>query len=315
MRKVLCICALLALQAGVATATLEYDPAGLIRVETRVVADSVTVGERFAVVHAISFPDSLVMIPPEALDPGNCRVLSQRWREGRSGVDVTRTASISLITLDLEAARVPETHFDFRTPSGDTLRVFTRDVEVPVRHVAEQSRELAPLKQQWEAPPGVWVWVATVGSALALAALAWYLLRRRRRQAAGYVPPPLPADHVALRELARIEKLGLVDQGELKQHYTLVVDVLRHYLERRYRVDAMDRTSDELLEALSRRKVIVPALDGLLGEADLVKFAKFVPDTTTASGSVDRARDIVVSTRPRPVAAPSPAQAGEEREH
>jgi uncharacterized protein (TIGR03382 family) len=249
------------------------------------------------------------MMVPEAVAPGNCRVISQGWREDRSPGALTRTTSIALMTLDLEAARVPEAWFDFRTPAGDTLRVFTPDVEVPVRHVAAQSRDLEPLKQQWEAPVSRWAWVIGGTSALALALLAWYFLRRRRREAALFVPPPLPADHVALAELSRIEKLGLVEQGEFKRHYSLVVDAVRHYLEKRYRIDAMDRTSDELVEALSRRRVTVASLDTLLGEADLVKFAKHVPGREGAGAAIEAARDIVLSTRPRPVFTPGAATA------
>jgi len=320
MKRVAGIIAALALAGPGANlhAALEHDPDGLVRVDTRVTADSVTVGERFHVVRAFSFPDSLLMMPPEKVAAGNCRVLSQRWNEDRLQGSTTRTSSVTLMTLDLESARVPEAWFDFRTPSGDTLRVHTRDVEVPVRHVAEQSQNLEPLKQQWEAPANPWVWVLGGASALALAALAWYFLRRRRRDAALFVPPPLPADHVALTELSRIEKLGLVDQGEFKRYYTLVVDALRHYLERRYRIDAMDRTSDELLEELARRRVTVASLAALLGEANLVKFAKHVPGRDDAGGAIETARDIVVRTRPRPVPAPGPAAgpvSAQEREH
>jgi len=314
------VAAALCLGATATRATLEYDPDGLVQVDTRVSADSVTVGERFGVVHAFSYPDSLAMMPPEQIDAGNCRVVSQRWNENRTADVITRTASVSLMTLDLETARVPEAWIDFRTPAGDTLRVYTPDVEVPVRHVAAESRELAPLKEQWEAPVSWWVWALGGASALALAALAWYFLRRRRREVARYVPPPLPADHVALTELARIEKLGLVDRGEFKSYYTLVVDALRHYLERRYRIDAMDRTSDELLDVLEQRRVEIAPLHGLLVEADLVKFAKYEPGGERAGGAIETARDIVVSTRPRPLPAPEGPAASTEppagaREH
>jgi len=172
-----------------------------------------------------------------------------------------------------------------------------------VRFMAADSSALSPLKEPWEAPRNLTVWIVSAVAALALAALLVWWWRRRRRVEEAEPEHHLPADYVALTELTRIEKLGLLDAGEFKQYYTLVVDAVRRYLEARYAVDAMDRTSFELLDDLRRRRIEPPNLEALLGEADLVKFAKYVPTRAAGEAAMRAAREVVVKTAMRPAAA------------
>ncbi len=51
-----------------------------IRIDTRVTADSVTVGEHLHIRYRASYPDSLVLLPPETFDTGTCRLVSLNWR-------------------------------------------------------------------------------------------------------------------------------------------------------------------------------------------------------------------------------------------
>ncbi|HET6463304.1 MAG TPA: hypothetical protein VFH33_05830, partial [Candidatus Krumholzibacteria bacterium] len=92
--------------------------------------------------------------------------------------------------------------------------------------------------------------------------------------------------------------LGLPSRGDYKQHYTLVVDALRRYLEARYGVEAMDRTTYELIDALDHHRVRVEGLEPLLNEADLVKFAKVTPSPESATAAVNHAREMVIRTTP-----------------
>jgi len=131
-------------------------------------------------------------------------------------------------------------------------------------------------------------------------ALVWWIRRRRARRGEDAVPEiRLPAEVVALAELERIANLGLVARAEHKAHYTLVVDALRRYLEARFGVEAMDRTTPELLHDLERGGAHVDGLGSVLDEADLVKFAKFTPSPEAGIGVIARARDIVIATTPR----------------
>ncbi|MEJ2722261.1 MAG: hypothetical protein P8181_14170 [bacterium] len=237
-----------------------------VRVVTRVSVDSVTVGERFTVVHEIGNPESIEMLPPPEFDPGTCRLVSENWKEKTADFRISKTAALEFMTTDLDTAFVP------------------------------------PLKPQWQAPRSYWVWYLAAALIVA-AALAAYLLRRYRKREVPEKPvPQLPADFVALRRLDEIERMNFLDDGEFKRYYTLVVDTLREYMENRYGVMAMDRTTDEILWDLGRMRVAIEGLEGALREADLVKFAKYRPNTEAAKKLMETARAIIARTALRPLA-------------
>jgi hypothetical protein len=121
--------------------------------------------------------------------------------------------------------------------------------------------------------------------------------------------------------LARIEGLGLLDQGRVKEYYTLVTDCLRTFLENQFHLRVLDRTTTELKPILAQSDLAPEHTRRLLDlfiEGDLVKFAKFIPDVEAASQATIEARSLVDATRPRsdlegatedqPPAAPAPTR-------
>jgi hypothetical protein len=198
---------------------------------------------------------------------------------------------------------VPANKFDFLAANGDTIRAWTDDVRVPIKRIAANAKDLNPLKEQWKAPINYWLWGGIALAVLAaIAAVIWWV-RKKRRTVVATPAIVLPPEVIALAELERIAALDLPARGDYKQHYTLVVDTVRRYLEARYGVEAMDRTTYELIDDLERRRVRVDGLEPLLNEADLVKFAKFTPTTESAAVTVNRARELVIRTTP---VAPAP---------
>ncbi len=139
---------------------------------------------------------------------------------------------------------------------------------------------------------------------LLLAALTFLLYRwwKRRSQPASVAAavPLRPAHVIALEELGKLRQKKLWQQGQIKQYYTEVTDILRRYFENRYRLMALERTTDEILEDLRRIRLTSELLgkaDRLLRRADLVKFAKHLPPTPEHEESLQIVYDVVERTR------------------
>ena len=114
---------------------------------------------------------------------------------------------------------------------------------------------------------------------LVVAVVIYYIYRRERRQKLEEVllPPHVEANK-ALEELHH-RKLWQNNKHNL--YYTLLTDILRRYISRRWEIRAMEYTTNETMEAL--REFDIPsnsrsALLTILRTADMAKFAKAKPD-------------------------------------
>jgi hypothetical protein len=83
--------------------------------------------------------------------------------------------------------------------------------------------------------------------------------------------------------------------GEFKEFYSTLSDIVRRYLEDRFRVRAPEMTTEEFLAATARGAALERSHRALLGtflaESDLVKFARFVPtlgDSERAFAAAER---------------------------
>jgi hypothetical protein len=272
---------------------------GPVRVRLSCDHDSLRVGERVGVTYRFEYPDSLRLLPPLRLPGGRYRLLDWRWREGEGKGRRWGEARIVATTLDLERLVVPPFRVGFLSAGGDTLWVEVDSLSVPVRHTVAATDTLRPIAGSWEPPRTWWPWVAGALVSVGLGALGLWLRRRRREEHEEPVRPALPPHVEALRALAAIERERWPERGETKRHYSEVVDVLRRYLERRFGVEAMERTTEEILEELRRHRVELDGLEALLRESDLVKFAKFQPPVARAMDALERVRRMVRLSTPR----------------
>ncbi len=91
--------------------------------------------------------------------------------------------------------------------------------------------------------------------------------------------PALPAHEIALTALAALESKKLWQQGQIKNYYTELTDILRNYLDYRWQMNAMEMTSDEIMKypvVFKLDDIVKNKLRYILSIADLVKFAKMV---------------------------------------
>jgi len=177
--------------------------------------------------------------------------------------------------------------------------------------LVEGDTELRDIKPQASLPlPAMWPWV--VGGllvALLVALIAGWFIHRwwlHRKAVLANAPDNRLPYEVALDELTQIEGLNLPSQQRYKEHYTLVSDVLRQYVDKAFQIPTLDRTTGEIRRSLRLVAIKLESqqqLTEMLNEADLVKFAKVQPEPVMAQDYIEEARRFVDETRPIEVAA------------
>lgn len=190
---------------------------------------------------------------------------------------------------------------------------------VPVN--VDKPDEFADIKDVWK-PPFVWSdyypWIIGILAVLLLMALAYYIVKRIRERKS-LIPfaqpekPKLPPYEQAIKELDEIKQSKLWQQGKEKEYFTSITDTLRRYLVDRFGINAMEKTSAEILDSVKGIDEIVPAfekLEQVLKLADFVKFAKFRPLPDENDLSLVNAYFFVNQTKP--VEIPNPEEAKDE---
>lgn len=271
-----------------------------------------TVGDPIPLRLRVTHPDGVQVTLPELPEQwGSFEVREQRvLKPAQASGKLVTMRELTVVAWAPGEYETPPTTIHYQDGGGQAGEVAVQAMRITVSSVlAEGEQDKRDLKPQAQLPrPPIWPWL--VGGALAAAVLAylawraWRWWHHKRRTGTGKeseVVDMRPPEEIAYETLDRIATLDLPARAEFKQHYTLVSDCMRLYLEGIYHVSAMDRTTSELVADLRRAHAegqVIVDLRQLLDEADLVKFAKLCPPPPQARAAVDRARAIVDVTRP-----------------
>ena len=138
---------------------------------------------------------------------------------------------------------------------------------------------------------------------LVLAGLLWYFIKKRKSKPARVEPekPAVPIHTMALNKLNALKSQKLWEQGLIKQYHSELTDIIREYLEKRYEINAMEQTSEEIFAGLRHLDITeqnINKLRQMLLLADLVKFAKASPINNENEQSMDNAISFVMNTKP-----------------
>ena len=144
--------------------------------------------------------------------------------------------------------------------------------------------------------------LAGVGIFLLLIGLIFYLIWRSSRPEKAVIKPKSLLDHFneARSGLQKLEQKKLWQKGEVKEYYLALSEILRSYLEGRFKFNAMESTTDEILEEFNGDKHLKAKLKEVLQQSDLAKFAKFKPADEDNNRLMKTAKDFVLHTKPSP---------------
>lgn len=264
---------------------------------TAIVPDSARVGDVF---HAairvdvpagtrVLFPDSLA-VPDDVENAGSPIVQTDTTGPGRLGITAAfpltawRPGDVVLpdVWVRIDAGAGPDS-VRASFPATLVLSVLPADTAGiaprPARDVLGANRLWWPLL------------LAVLGALAVAAALLWWWRQRRPEPAAVPVAARSPRQ-LALEALARARSGGLLEAGDFRGFYFAVTDALRHYAAALDARLGSELTTTEI--AANARGIGMDAeaavLVGILGRADLVKFARVTPATEEALREWENAR-------------------------
>lgn len=117
----------------------------------------------------------------------------------------------------------------------------------------------------------------------------------RKREELPVGPPPLP-EEVVRKELDEIQAMKLPAKGEFKHYYTLLSESIRKFLGAEFDFPVLERTTEEVVQNIQYQDVpdrVKERTGKFLYEADMVKFAKYIPLLEEADAAMEQALKIV----------------------
>lgn len=193
----------------------------------------------------------------------------------------------------------------FNLPDSTRKIVLSEGVPIKVLSLLENagdSLDIRPVKPQYEFTRDLRPYYMWGGLAFLLLLLAGVLVWKRMRRGVAASEPVdnRPAWEIAFERLAQVKQKDWLTEGEFKLYYIELTEILRTFHERMYSLNVMDMTTDEFLTAFETR--LLP--DGLFDRtakffrgADLVKFAKFIPEVEQVESDFDEAHDMIELVR------------------
>jgi hypothetical protein len=230
-------------------------------------------------------------------------------------------------TFDTGEYEIPQLEVQYKVGTDSAMRsIKTEAIKITVQSLnPDQAGDIRDIKPPL-VPPRDYRRYMTIGLILlavgAVIAFLIYCIRRRKR-GESLIPkrhkPPRPAHEVALEALDKLVAGDLLAQGQIKSYYSELSDIVRRYIEDRYFIYAPEMTTRQLLAAMRSERLEeenIQMISDFLQPCDLVKFAKYSPDSTEIQQTTQLAFDFIHRTKfviqetpeqPMPNGAPEPA--------
>ncbi|MBI4827615.1 MAG: hypothetical protein HY804_02195 [Nitrospinae bacterium] len=249
-------------------------------------------GERASLPAAPALPDGVDLVSAVVSDPVA--------HEGA----ISQTLTITADVYKLGKVEIPPLPYRITHKAGADSDAVTESMSIEAAAMLGPDDKPADIRPPEPVKPRPSRFILPALTLAALLTAAWLLYRWNKRRAPAapisYTPPPPPAHETALLALSALEKEGLMERGMAREHFSRVSEIVRAYIEARWGILALERTTAELRAQFSPGEVEPGGRDtlfNLLAACDLVKFAKHAPTNENAREAVIRAREWIRATR------------------
>ncbi|MDR0437263.1 MAG: BatD family protein [Bacteroidales bacterium] len=224
----------------------------------------------------------------------------------------TYSRTFTLIIFEPGEYTFPEIPFLVKTPTdSDFSEVLTNPVTIIVgAPEVDLEADIKDIKPIWKIPitfreifPYLLILIGL--GLLTFAGIYMYRKWKKKEPLFVFKPKPVIPAHVeAMENLEKLRLKQLWQNNLVKEYYTELTDILRTYTEKGLHINAVEMTSDELIDAIENsefenKSELLALLRNTLPTADLVKFAKSVPLADEHDRSFKSVKQFVEITKPK----------------
>ena len=210
----------------------------------------------------------------------------------------------------------------YRLPNGEQRVAKTPKIFVEVESLLEkefEAKDIRDIKPPVPVSPAYRVFLLLSGllaGAIALLLIGRKLFERLKRRREAKLTASRPAHEEALEALEELMRKNLLEKGLAREFCFAISEIFRRYMQARFRIPAIDLTTEEILPRVEGDGIVEEGLKPLVREflinTDLVKFAQHRPTRDELEKIVEHTRAFIERTRPVPSVEVEPALTGGE---
>lgn len=207
--------------------------------------------------------------------------------------------------FDSAEVTIPSINIFYRTKSDTSFQSTQTDPLVIKIHKlsVKVEEDIKDVKPPVRIPFDWLTLLLWIFAAIVIVAIAYLIYKKyfQKKKTEVFEKPKiiLPPHEEALMKLDQLDREQLWQKGFVKEYHSRITEIIREYFEKRFGLPALELPTSEQLELLKKipdARQILDLTESFLSNADLVKFAKFVPMDGVNAEMMKQAIEIVNKT-------------------
>jgi len=286
-----------------------YAQNDLIEVQSMVDTAEIYIGDRINYSIVIKHDQNLrIEQPGEGLHLGMFEIKEFNFSEPlEENGFITRRYDFTISVFDTGSFTIPAFPIAYFPDTTNQFKIIeAAPIEIFVNSVlsGEDAPELKDIKPPIDFPFDYLLLYSVLAIVVILAVAIFFGYRKwKSSKETGFLfsspPKARPAHEVALEALMELYASDLLEKEELKAFFSKLSEIIRIYIEGRFFVAALEETTHEILldiESHLEEKDRV-TLTFILEQSDLVKFAKYKPNSKTIKQLKEQSDQFVQHTK------------------
>lgn len=265
-----------------------------------------TVGDYINLIYTVEHEKSVSLFFPSVKDGiKSLEFIEQKpvQKEEKENIQISKYAFV-FAKYDSGGVTIPSIIAYYKVKGDSTLYSLISDSLQIVIHTVtvDTSADIMDIKEPITIPLDWRIVLLIVLGILVLLGLSYFIYKKikaRSNKESDAIEIVLPAHEEALMALKALESQKLWQGGKIKEYHTEITGIIRRYFERRFLVQALEMPTSEIilkLQSTPDALEIIELTKDFLNNADMVKFAKFVPMVKVNEEMMEEANQIVEIT-------------------